>query len=79
MHVRRCCVQTGAAGTRGKWSAVDSLTSFGWSVTTVFGAMIVDSYCYSYLFYATAGCMLLSQLPFWFMLELVPRKERVKR
>lgn len=60
---------------RGRWSAVDSLTSFGWSVTTIFGSMIVDAYCYSYLFYTTAGCMLLSQLPFWLMLQLVPKKE----
>lgn len=61
--------------TRGRWSAVDSLTSFGWSVTTIFGAMIVDTYCYSYLFFATAGCMVLSQLPFWAMLQLVPARE----
>lgn len=32
-------------------------------------------YCYSYLFYTTAGCMFLSQIPFWLMLELVPVKE----
>jgi len=61
--------------TRGRWSAVDSLTSFGWSVTTIFGSMIVDKYCYSYLFYTTAGCMFLSQMPFWLMLRLVPVKE----
>ena len=58
------CHAGSLAGTRGRWSAVDSLTSFGWSVTTIFGSMIVDNYCYSYLFFTTAGCMVLSALPF---------------
>merc|ERR1711918_254574 len=46
--------------TRGRWSSVDSVTSFGWSGSAVIGGFLISSYSYRIVFWVTGLCMFIS-------------------
>lgn len=59
-------------GSRGKWSSLESITSFGWSGSAVLGGIMADHFGYGYTFFATAGLQLISTIILSLGWNLVP-------
>merc|ERR1719158_1291504 len=60
---------------RGRWNAVESLTSMTWSGSAFFGGFLADSHNYRYTFLITALVYGVAQVCYSPLLVLVPRKE----
>eukprot|EP00922_Rhytidocystis_sp_ex-Travisia-forbesii_P014576 GHVS01021788.1.p1 GENE.GHVS01021788.1~~GHVS01021788.1.p1 ORF type:complete len:417 (-),score=70.84 GHVS01021788.1:1009-2259(-) len=61
---------------RGKWNAVESLTSMTWSGSAVVGGLLADTHDYRYTFLITAGIYTVSLAMYLPLLWLVPRVEK---
>jgi len=62
---------------RGKWNAVDSVTSFGWSGSAFLGGYLVDKYGYGYTFVITASIQAIGYIP-WIVIHCVLPRKREK-
>ena len=56
---------------RGRWSAADSITAFGWSGSALLGGVLLDEHGYGSTFYITAGMQAMGCLPLVGLLYLV--------
>eukprot|EP00668_Euglena_longa_P015848 GGOE01020014.1.p1 GENE.GGOE01020014.1~~GGOE01020014.1.p1 ORF type:complete len:356 (+),score=61.40 GGOE01020014.1:287-1354(+) len=61
---------------RGKWSAVSSIASFGWSGSAVVGGMMVDEKGYGFSFHITAMAQVVSTSFWLLLLPIIPHEPR---
>jgi len=64
---------------RGRWKALQSVTSMGWSGSAMLGGYLIDKYGYSVTFILTA-CFQATVLPLWFaLLPLVAKESELEQ
>jgi MFS family permease len=63
---------------RGKWSSIESITSFGWSGSAYIGGILTDKYGYGGSFLGTAILQFLAGLILCFLLPLVPLEKKLE-
>eukprot|EP00667_Euglena_gracilis_P008170 EG_transcript_8273 len=59
---------------RGKWTAVNSIASFGWSGSAVLGGWLVDVHGYGFSFHITAAVQGVAAALWVLLLPIVPRE-----
>jgi len=62
---------------RGKWNAVESISSFSWTVSALIGGIIADSKGYRFTFMITFWVYIVALIPFILIIPFIP-KERKK-
>eukprot|EP00922_Rhytidocystis_sp_ex-Travisia-forbesii_P005413 GHVS01007908.1.p1 GENE.GHVS01007908.1~~GHVS01007908.1.p1 ORF type:complete len:616 (-),score=92.13 GHVS01007908.1:1110-2957(-) len=67
------------SSSRGKWNAVESLTSMTWSGSAVLGGFLADMNDYRYTFKITAVIYVVSLVAYLPLLWMVPRDEKAAR
>mmetsp|Transcript_11248 Transcript_11248/g.15450 ORF Transcript_11248/g.15450 Transcript_11248/m.15450 type:complete len:532 (-) Transcript_11248:309-1904(-) len=61
---------------RARWKSLESIASFGWCGSALIGGIISDRFAYTTTFGITALLQSMSMLILFFLLPVIPRKER---